>query len=413
MKRIALSSVLLFSLVIFFVMQYRIGPGDTPIWLFGIIFALLLGYIVVDVLSLSQKVYDAVKTSLLAAIVLVVLGSGFSASMIVRHQTAPSYGVSDIILQQEAAIRYFVHGKNPYKETYFNTPMATFHYSDTEVNPALYHFVMEPFYLLFPLPFYVISNHLIGYFDAREVLWLLFGVLLVFAYFVPKEKENKRILITLLAFNPAMLGYALEGRSDIFGYAFLFVGFFLLQKKKVFWAGILIALSCAVKQSVFPLIPLYMVYLASLGWKETKSLQKTMLYLIRNLSGFIVVLLSILLPFFVWNPQAFLASTIYFLSGNGMHSYPVAGYGLGMLLHQLGIIKDVHAYYPFALWQIGIGLPILVILSWYLWKKPSLARLILFYAIFLFVFWYLARYFNNSHVGYISMVLITAYLWDN
>lgn len=411
MKRLALSSVLLFPLVIFFIMQYRIGSGETPYWLFSVIFVLLLSYLGVDLVPLKQQFYNVVKNSLLWITVIVVLGAAFSATVIVRHQTAPIYNVHDIILQQEAAIRYIVHGKNPYATDYFNTPMAQWHYSDTEVNPALYHFVMEPFYLLFALPFYVVSNHTIGYFDGRIPLLFLFAVLLVIAFFVPKEQENKRTFVTLLAFNPAMLGYALEGRSDIYMFAFIFLGLFLLYKKHLFWAGVPIALAFMIKQSIWPFFPLYVFYLFFICLKEKKLLAPALIQTARNLVGFAVVCAVIFLPFYIWNPNAFLDSTIFYLVGNDPHSYPISGYGFGMVLHELGIIKNVHDYYSFTLWQIGLGLPILGGLIYYLYKRPTIPRLIFTYGIFLFVFWYFSRYFNNSHLGYLSMVFITAYFW--
>src|SRR6185312_1829411 len=127
MQKLSLSSILLFPLVIFFIMQYRIGPGDTPYWLFGIIFGLLMLYMLLDVLVSKAKLYNLLKNSVLWIVVTIVLGSAFSAAIIVRHETAPIYNVNDIIIQQEAAIHFFVHGKNPYSETYFHTPLAQWH----------------------------------------------------------------------------------------------------------------------------------------------------------------------------------------------------------------------------------------------------------------------------------------------
>lgn len=418
MKAISFSTILLFPLVVFFVMQYRIGPGDTPYALFSVIFLLLMAYVVADFLTLSQKIFNFLKNALLWVTVVIVLGSAFGSSIIVRHQTAPIYGVHDIVLQQEAAIRYFLHGKNPYKETYFGTPMQDWHYSDTEVNPALYHFVMEPFYLLSAIPFYIISNHTIGYFDGRIPLFFLFGVLLVSAFFIVKDEEKRRMFVTLLAFNPAMLGYTLEGRSDIYMYAFLFLAFVLMQKKKYMWAGIPLALAFTVKQSVWPLIPFYALYLFFTGFKEsaardTRKLVDALLSTLKRLSLFLVIFLGMMLPFYLWNPKAFIDSTVYYLSGNTEHSYPISGYGFGMVLHQLGVIKDVHMYFPFQTLQLLTGLPVFAVLAYFLWKKTTMNRLIIAYAFFLFVFWYFSRYFNNSHIGYISLVLLTAYFWPD
>lgn len=411
MKNLSISSILLFPLVIFFIMQYRIGPAETPYWLFGVIFLLLIGYLVLDVVSLKDHLYNLLKNVTLWTIITVVLGSAFGSVIIVRHNTAPVYGVHDIILQQEAAIRFFIHGKNPYKVTYFGTPMEQWHYSDTEINPALYHFVMEPVYLLFAVPFYFISNHTIGYFDGRIPLVFLFALLLITAFFVPKDEEKKRAFVTLLAFNPAMLGYTLEGRSDIYMFAFMFFGLFLLQKNKIFWAGIPFALAFMVKQSIWPFFPLYIAYIGFMAWNEKKKISFVFNYLLRNISGFTAVCLVFTLPFLLWDGNAFLNSTIFYLAGNDVHSYPISGYGLGMVLHEFGIIKNVHDYYPFTLWQVLIGLPVLSILMVWLYKKATITKLIIAYGLFLFIFWYLSRYFNNSHLGYLSMVFLTAYFW--
>ena len=407
MKNIKLDTILLFALVVPFIMMYRIGPGDTPIWLFGLIFLSLLSNIFLDigVFKLKEKVYNRAKLFLLWFLVFATIGGGLFSEIIVRHQTAPIYHVNDIILQQEAAIKFLVHGQNPYSVTYVNTPMAQFHYSDSEINPALYHFVMQPFYVLFAVPFYLVMGHTIGFFDARVPLFILFIILLVMAQFLQKDPEKKREFMTLLAFNPAMLGYFIEGRDDIFMYTFLFAAFYLLYKKKFSGAGFLMALAFTIKQSVWPLFPFYAAFL----YFSSKNIKKTIIWLI----PFSILILAIIGPFFFWNPKAFLDSTIFYLSGNTTHSYPIAGYGLGMLLYQAGIIKNVHQQYPFTIWQIIICLPLLIGLIIWLGKKVSVVRLILSYGIFLFVFWYLNRYFNNSHVGFLSMVFITAYFWPN
>jgi len=424
MKNIKLNSVLLFALVIPFIMTYRIGPKDTPFWLFGLIFFGLLVYLCLDLLRIKEKIYYRLKLLVLWFLIVGVIGSAFVSSIIVRHETHPIYLIHDIALQQESAIRFLLDGKNPYSVTYFDTPLKQWHYSDTEINPALYHFVMEPFYLIFALPFYFLSNITIGYFDGRIPLLFLFFALLNLAGLLVKNPQKKFLFITLLAFNPAMLSYTLEGRSDIFMFTFLFAGLFLLYKKQYLWAGVPIGLAFAVKQSAWPILPFYFAYLylktkeknhilrASVASREVNSsLVLDFARTIKLLIPFIATLFIIVLPFFIWDQKGFLDSTIFYLSGNIEHSYPISGYGLGVMLNQFGFIKDVHQYYPFVIWQIIIGLPLIGYLIMYLKKYPTVNRLILVYGIFLFVFWYLSRYFNNSHLGYLSMVFITAYFW--
>lgn len=404
MKRIRLESILLFILVLPFILNYRISWLDTPYWLFGIIFLLLLLNVAVDVFWGKEKTYEKCKNILLAVITSVVILSAFVSAIIVRHQTSPVYMIHDIIVQQEAAINFLTHRINPYSADYFKTPLVNWPYSDTQVNPALYYFVMEPFYLLFALPFYVISNHTIGFFDGRIPLLFLFLSSLIFAWKIPKEQKHKRLFVALLAFNPVVLSYTLEGRSDMFMFAFLIASLFFLQKNKWYTSSFLMALAFAIKQSVWPIFPFYIAYLF---WK-TNDRKKVM----KTFGIFALTFLIIVLPFFFWNPKAFIDSTIFYLSGNILHGYPVSGYGFSMILHQAGVIKDINSYYPFAIWQIILGIPLLVFLLLFLRKKLTIANMMMSYGMFLFVFWYFSRYFNNSHIAYISVILVTAYFFS-
>lgn len=403
MKSIKLDSVLLFALIIPFIMTFRISPGTTPYWLFGLIFAGLLSYVVIDLLDIKQKTAYSVKSVLLAFLILVSIGAASYSEIAVRHQTSPLYNIHDIILQQESAIRFLLHGVNPYETTYFGTPMESWHYSDTQVNPALYHFVMQPFYVIFAIPFYLLTTRTIGFFDGRIPLVFLFISLLAMAFCLIKDKEKKMQFVTILAFNPATLGYLIEGRADVFMFAFLFCSLLLLHKRRYSLGGIFMAFAFAVKQSVWPILPFYLAFL----YLQNKSIKDT----IRQIIPFTVIFSVIVLPFAAWNMKAFLESTILFLSGNAIHSYPISGYGLGMVLNDIGVIKDINSYFPFWIIQLAVAGPLLVVLVLWQRRKNTTQRLIISYTIFLFVFWYLSRYFNNSHLGYISMVLITAYFW--
>lgn len=390
-------------LVIPFIMAFRIGPGDTPYWLFSCIFLLLLSYIGLDLVSIQEKVRMHLKYTVLLLVTLCVIGGAFISAIIVRHQTHPIYMIHDIILQQEAAIRYLLDGKNPYSTPYFGTPMEQWHYSSTEINPALYHFVMQPFYLLFALPFYFISNHTIGYFDGRIPLILLFMSTLATGFFLIKDTEKRLLFSMLIIFNPAMLAYTLEGRSDMFMFGFLFFSLYLLYKEKYTWGAVFLALAFAIKQSVWPLAPFYLAYL----YFKLKRPKK----IVVPIAIFSVTFFTIISPFLLWDYKAFLDSTVFYLSGNTIHSYPISGYGFGKVLQDFGFIKSAHEYYPFHIWQLLIGLPIMIVGIKYLQKNPTVKRLIIVYTLFLFVYWYFSRYFNNSHLGFLSVLFVTAYFF--
>ncbi len=401
--RFSVSSIVLPALIVPIIMTYQIFPGDTNYIQFGLIFLALFFNFFLDAFSISDKKYYLFKYFLFWSVLLLAVGGAFVSTVIVRHNVAPVFQIHDIILQLEAAIRFFLDGINPWAATYHNTLMASWHYSDTMVNPALYHFVMMPFYLLFSLPFYYLSNHSIGYFDGRIPLFILYFIMCISTFVFTKKPENKLLFTSLLALNPAMFSYTLEGRSDVYMFAFLILGFITLTKKMYGMSGVVMALAFTVKQSVWPLLPLYVAYV----YFKSRNVKLTLM----RISSFFIVTLLLTLPFFLWDPISFLNSTVFYLSGNTEHSYPISGYGLGVLLHQLGIIKDLISPYPFVFWQIVIVIPLMVFLIKYLKRNQNVRTLIFTYGILLFVFWYLSRYFNNSHVGYLTMVFTTAYFW--
>lgn len=398
-----LSSLLLPVLIVPFIMNQRLSPEETPYWLFGLIFLVLLLNLLCDVVFNSRSWYEKTKYFLLWFLVVSVLGSAFFSVIVVRHKVAPIYTVHDSVLQTEAAVRFIRVGKNPYATSYFGTPLQAWNYSQTETNPALYSFVYLPFNLLLSLPFYYISNHTIGYFDARIPLFVFTFIALIFVFLLEKGFEKRLLFITLLAFNPALLSYTLEGRSDMLVVSFLFLTFCFFSWKRKLLGAFFLGLSLALKQSVWPIFPFYIAYL----YFKTRSKKAVIVYGLLSTITF----LGTVLPFFLWDPAAFVSSTIYYLSGNTAHSYPVSGYGFGMLLKQLGVIQNVHAYYPFWIWQLIFCAPLIVFLIMFLKKVKSVPALIFSYGIFLFVYWYFSRYFNNSHLGYLSMIFILAYFW--
>ncbi len=402
-----IDSLLLFALSIPIVMQYRILPIDgTPYWLFGVLFFILGFHVAIscypEMLGRFQKHLSSVKLFLLVFTLCITMGGSVVTAMFDRAKTAPSYNVHDIILQQESAMRYLIVGKNPYKETYFGTQVESFRYAELgrdAVNPALYHFVMPPWYLLFPFVFYYPSIHTVGFFDGRMALLFTMGMLLVFLWYWFKDKAIARVAIVLSALSPAVINYFVEGRSDVFALAWLMGALVFLGKKRYVLSSIFLALSLLSKQTTWFIMPFYIVYL----WTQTIK-NRHMFWI----AVFVCVIVGILfvMPFLIWDGKAFIESVVLYLTGNTTTSYPVSGYGLSMVLYDAGVIKDIHAFYPFMYWQIIIAVPLLFVLMRWVRNKPSESKLMMSYAIFLCVYWYLSRYFNNSHLGYLSMLFV-------
>lgn len=403
MNLAAINAVLLFALSIPVVMKYRILPvTGTPYWLFGILFAILTANVII---SLCRPKLEKLKSFFMWSAIVIVIGGVTVTAIMDRSKTAPVFGVHDIIIQQEAAMRFLIEGKNPYKETYFQTPLAAWPYDElgqTAVNPALYHFVMPPWYLLFPFAFYFVSLPILGYFDGRiPLLFLLFATLSVLSRWF-KSKDIGRLAVILTALSPAVLDFFIEGRSDGFVLFWLVAAFCLLEKRKLTLSAIMFGLAIVSKQTSWFALPFYFYYFWILEKKD----------IIRSLIVFLVTIVMVAGPFLLWDAGAFIESTISYLSGTAPHSYPIFGYGLGMLLYSSGLIKDTHAYYPFVLWQAIFGIPVALLVMRWILRKPLMSRLLIGYAVTLAVIWYFSRYLNNSHLGYLSSIFIIGVLKD-
>lgn len=412
---VALNAVILFALAIPVVMTYRILPVDgTPYWLFNILFFVLLSNVIIalypQVLGkrLSLRI-PITRFFLFFTLAVTVAGTTWTA-IADRHKTAPEYNVHDIILQQEIGMRYLREGKNPYKETYFGTAMEKFNYDEAgkpAVNPALYHFVMPPWYVLFPFTVSATWGKLAGYFDGRMALLVCYLMLLFAVWKLFTHETLRHLSILLLSLAPGIIDYFIEGRSDAFALSWFMVSVYLLEKKKYFFSAFIFGLALMSKQTIWFAAPLYAVFL----WiRQTYNPAKTLMYL--GIAGGVAAALA--LPFILWDANAFLASVVFYLSGGGENSYPVAGYGFSMVLVSLGIIKNIHDYYPFIYWQVLFGLPAMGIAAWWLMKKPTISRLLVGYAASLMIIWYFSRYLNNSHLGFIGTVFVLGMLkqWD-
>jgi len=412
-----ISAMLLFSFTIPIVMKYRILPIEgTPYWLFGILFLCLIGYslfsIFPEVISglmngknkgINRKhehsSIEVIRTTFLWVCIAISLGGASITAIVDRHNIAPIWGTHDIILQQEAAIRYLIQRKNPYKETYFGTPVEMFRYEEIgntkAINPALYHFVMPPGYLVLPLPFYWVANRMFGYFDGRMLLLFLMTIMLYLLSKWFKRKDIAELAVIITALSPAATDYFIEGRSDLFALVFLIGALFFLNKKTLYLSLFSFSLAILSKQTMWFATPLYLTYVYVIHGYSWKKL----LLPIAVIGGISMVVTG---PFLVWDFQAFLSSVVFYLSAGGPTGYPVSGYGLSMILYSLGVIRDVHAYYPFQIWQFGIGIPVILLTVVVFLKRPSVSFFLIGFAITLFSFWYTSRYFNNSHIAVVA-----------
>lgn len=402
--QLGLDAVLLLLLSLPIPLTYRVLPGETPYWLFGIYFLALILYVLIDRKVIKHRLMQnsgRFKLGLLWVCILIAGVAPLAAAIWARIGAPPEYGVHDIILQTESAVRFLLDGVNPYATDYLGTPLGKFNYTElgaSATNPALYHYVMPPGYLLQNVFLYVPFMSLFGFYDGRILnVAAYLGILLTFSMWV-KPMGKKLLSMIIVAFPPLMFHYLLEGRSDYPALFWLIISLFLLREKKFTWSLMSFVMGLLTKQTIWFAVPFYIYYL----WREAGSGKfgdwKRWLWPV--MFGLFIVG-----PFIFWDARAIWDSTIGFLLGTTAINYPVAGYGWSMVLQQMGIIKDIHAYYPFIVWQLVICVPLGIGL--YRWSriKVSVGRFFISYGVWLWGFWYFSRYFHNSHLTYLALII--------
>ena len=130
--------------------------------------ALLLAYLLVAEFVHRENVSYRLRMTFLWVLVLLAVLAPASKMILLRQQSGPaSYSHDGGVIQTEAAIDFFMQGKNPYVEDYTQTPMAE--WGIDEFRTALYHYPYLPWTFLFSAPFQWLSRLTIGWYDQRLV----------------------------------------------------------------------------------------------------------------------------------------------------------------------------------------------------------------------------------------------------
>ena len=395
--------------LLYFALYFR--PPYVSVIFYRIIYFIVTSYLLI--LSVWEK---KIKKSLYVGkiagmiIVFVIIFSVLLVSMISQLYLKENRYVHDSVVQTEAAIEYLLAGKNFYQEDYTESPLIVWNegnipsYEGEITNPALYHYVYLPGYVLINTPFYLFFNQLVGHFDQRTIIALTVFGLVYLTYKLLKPRSYYLLFFIMFFLNPWHIYHWVIGVNDVVLLFFIACSLLMLRKNKYVAATILLAISCAIKQTAWFLLPFYLVYIYYKKGKNKKFFFKQCLILVLFAS-------IIILPFFFWGMNAFTDDIFKYLSGSSETSYPIAGYGLGKVLLMLGVVNSSQ-YFPFWIFQLVIGLPVLIILILKQRRDNTLSTMILSYALFLLVFGFVSRYFNHSHFIYVAqLVLIGAFLY--
>lgn len=337
-----------------------------------------------------------------------------------RHSRGEHLFIHDGALQIEYATRMLLAGKNPYVENYFDTPMMswTFRLGALNENPALYHLAYLPFLILATVPFDLAMHAWIGWFDFRILLMPAFFMTLLLLMQATHDRVRNLALVLFVSLNPMFLPFFIEGRTDVFVLFWLVLSIFLLQRNHRLASLLALSAACASKQTAWFIVPFYVVYFLQPDpnaiWRATLSSVLAKFKREFRLFAIAATFFAVtVLPFLLWNVNAFIEDVLRYPVGLGDHPYPINSLGFGGIALSLGWIPNNLTHLPFEWLQLIFGVPTLVALWRFQLARNSVSRLWLSYALLLFVIAFFSNVFNDNHLGFNITLFVVGALWTS
>ena len=308
----------------------------------------------------------------------------------------------DGALQMEIALDYLQEGTNPYAADYSRTPLRFYGMTGADVpaNPALTYFVYLPGYLLLSFPAFTVLDAANVFYDQR-LIYLAFYLLLVLTLpALVRRPTSQFTLIAALGLNPLLTGPVLIGMNDVVVLALLALMGVTLTRRRLWLATILFALACTLKQSAWFLAPFYLLLLFSLLPSEQRKKRMA-----QHVAVMAALFLAVVLPFFLWNPPAFITDVISYPAGTAAITYPIRGSTIGELLVGAGLIESRFATFPFSVLQLIFGLPAMLLLLRFQWRDNGIARMFVAAGLFIFTLGFFSRFFQTNYIGFVLSLI--------
>jgi len=381
---------------------------DVPLWQLFPLGADTVFLIACGVLPIAYAMRDHISGAAftsrqravhVAAIIAVFVVVPTLASIVLRETGKPYTYIHDGALMVEWAARKLLLGQNPYVADYLDTPL---YYWPMVNNPALYHLTYFPFLFLITTPFVWLFDKVGLFWDQRYLYLPAYLATLAIVPLLARRAENRLALVTLVALNPQLFPFVVEGRNDFFVLVFLFAGIALLQRERRTLGSFAIAVAAAAKLHAVFLMPFVAVWLVAT--RRPRTVREAWDVLWRPLWPATLFLAITFLPFLLNDFAAFYDDGVRYNAGGAAWTYPISGMGFSALLLALGVIEFRQADFPFAAIEIAVATPLAFYMLRRLWERPTIALMLGGYSLTLLAFLFFGRYFQGNYVGYILAV---------
>lgn len=320
------------------------------------------------------------------------------ASIVLRETGKPYTFIHDGALMIEWAARKLLAGQNPYVADYLDTPLFFWPMVN---NPALYHLTYFPSLFLITMPFVWAFDHLGLFWDERYLYLPAYIATLAVVPLLVRRTEHRIAVTVLVALNPQLFPFVVEGRNDFFVLLFLFAGVALLQRERRTLGSLAIAAAAAAKLHAVLILPFVLVWLVATRRPKTPRDVIAALAPAAPAAAFMAVTF---IPFLVNDFGAFYDDVVRYNAGGAAWTYPISGMGFSALLLALGVIDHRQADFPFAVIELVVAVPVALWWMRRLWRDPTLPILLTGYALTLLAFLFFGRYFQGNYLGYILAI---------
>jgi hypothetical protein len=354
--------------------------------------------------SCRQRALFLVRLTIVFFVIMAATLLPTGLNILQRRANGPETYAHDGLIQTEIAIEYLLTGQNPYTEDYTNTPMAAFPGREPPLTEApLYHNAYLPFLFFSGMPLYWLSQLALGWYDQRFLYLLaLFGLMLLLPLLVEKPRHRLALLLAV-GLNFLFTFYLADGRNDIMILFWLAVTAVCLSKNRISLSALALGLAMTTKHQAWFFLPFYLLYLLPKPVRPADIKR-----LIKQIWPLVAVLILIIGPFLIWDLPAFIDDTVTYISGSGPDSFPIKGWGFSSLLLTLGLIPHPEAAFPFALFELLFGLPVLYLMLRRQWQDNTLMMAWLGYAFFGFTFQFFSRFFSDNYFVFLLQIVVIA-----
>ncbi len=388
------------------------GPwmGD-PVFLLLAAFSVLcfILYALTDALIISPQRRLRLKWLLLGLILAAQLFLPALKMTLLRHDNLPqSYSHDGGVIQTEITIDYFLNGRNPYSESYADTPMAEWGFP--QFRTALEHYPYLPATFVLSAPFKLISQALWGWYDQRFAYLLLFALALILSAWQMRARPRHALQLTmLLGLNPIMGLDLIFGQNDSFVLTWVILSLWFLARKRPLASALFMGVAWASKPTAWFMAPFWLLALWGDAPFSRQQLRAQASRLARPLAVAGGVFALFVLPYAIWDLNALIDDVWRWAAGTAVVHYQIWGWGFANFVLASGALADRFAYWPFWIPELIFSLPLLIILLFKQRQHNTVGQIYWNGAMLLLVFSFFSRFLNENYLGYVLALFVLAY----